>query len=186
LGSTANIARLTLPWVTDSPGGNEGVADVTLFNLTTFTEHWGRWGVGAVGLAPTGADGVSAEKWAIGPAAGFTVQSGRLLWGAFNQNLFTVAGEDRRPDVDISTLQPILNIGLGDGWSTGLSEMVVTYDWNAGEFTALPLGVKLSKLVRIGDAPVQFTVSYEHDFYDQGVRPSDTVSFTVKLLLPTL
>lgn len=184
LGGTSNIARLTLPYITDTPSGADGFADATIFNLTTFNAPWGRWGVGAVALLPTGESGPSTEKWALGPAAGFTVQAGDVLWGAFNQNLFTIAGDEEKPNVNVSTLQPIFNIGLGNGWSTGLSEMVSTYDWDEGEFVSLPLGAKLSKLVRFGNTPVQFIGSYEHDFYDERFGPSDTVSFTVKLLLP--
>jgi hypothetical protein len=179
-----NIARLTLPYVKDSASGADGFGDTTIFNLTAFDRPWGRWGVGVVGLIPTGASGVSAEKWAVGPAAGFTVQADSILWGVFNQNLFSFAGDDARRDVNISTLQPIFNIGLGNGWSTGLSEMVFTYDWEADEFTSLPLGVKLSKLIRFGDTPVQFVGSYEHEFFDEGVVQADTISFTVKVLLP--
>ena len=184
LAGTSNIARLTLPYVTDTPGGAEGFADATIFNLTTFTQPWGRWGLGVVALLPTGEPDLSAEKWALGPAAGFTVQAGDLLWGAFNQNLFTVDGDPDKPDVNISTLQPIFNIGLGNGWSTGLSEMVFTYDHDAGEFVTLPLGAKLSKLARLGTTPLQVTGSYEHDFHDEGFGPADTLSVTVKLLLP--
>jgi hypothetical protein len=184
LGGTNNIARLTLPYITDTPSGASGVADATIFNLTTFDTTWGRWGVGAVALLPTGEGDVSAEKWALGPALGFTVQSGGLLWGAFNQNLFTIDGASDKPDVNVSTLQPVFNIGLGNGWSTGLSEMVVTYDWDDGAFSSLPLGVKLSRLVRIQGVPVQFTASYEHNFRDEGVGPADTLSFTAKLLIP--
>ncbi|MEE4189046.1 MAG: hypothetical protein V2I76_11445 [Roseobacter sp.] len=181
---TSNIARLTLPYVTSSPSGADGISDATLFNLTTFTQSWGRWGVGAVALLPTGSSGLSAEKWALGPAAGFSVQGDGVLWGIFNQNLITVAGDDDMPDVNLSTLQPIFNVGLGNGWSTGLSEMVFAYDWDENEFTSLPLGFKLSKLTRFGDIPVQLIASYEHNFYDTGVTPSDTISFTVKVLLP--
>lgn len=186
-GGTSNIARLTLPYITGSPSGAEGFSDATIFNLTTFTRPWGRWGVGAVALLPTGDSDVSAKKWALGPAAGFTVQAGKILWGAFNQNLFTVGGNENRPDVNISTLQPILNYGLGNGWSTGLSEMVVTYDWDADEFTSLPLGAKISKLIRPGSGrtPIQYQLSYEHNFYDHGPVPQDTISFTLKLLIPT-
>jgi hypothetical protein len=184
LGETSNIARLTLPYITDAPSGVDGFSDATVFNLTTFDRSWGRWGVGAVALLPTGESGLSAEKWAMGPALGFTAQSGNVLWGAFNQNLFTIDGDKDRPDINISTLQPIFNLGLGNGWSTGLSEMVITYDWDQGGFTSLPLGVKISKLMRFGSTPVQFTGSYEHNFYDEGVAAADTFSFTIKLLMP--
>lgn len=187
IGSTSNIARLTLPYLTETPSGNSGLSDATLFNLTVFDQAWGRWGAGAVALLPTGKDGLSAEKWGLGPAAGFTARPGWGLWGVFNQNIFTFAGDDDRPEVNLSTIQPLLNIPLGQGWSAGLSDMTFVYDWDAGEFTSLPLGVKLSKLTRpgAGRVPVQYQVSYERNFYDDGAAPRDTLGFTVKFLLPT-
>jgi hypothetical protein len=41
---------------------------------------------------PTGADGISAERWGLGPALGFTARPAWGLYGFFNQNIFTVAG----------------------------------------------------------------------------------------------
>lgn len=184
LGNTNNIFRLTLPYITDTPADASGLSDATVFNLSTFDASWGRWGIGAVALLPTGKDGLSAEKWAIGPAVGFTVQNGNMLWGLFNQNLFTIAGDDTRPDVNISTFQPILNFGLGNGWSTGVSEMTFVYDWEAGEFTSLPLGWKISKLGKWGKVPVQVIGSYEYNFYDSGTGPEQTIGLTFKMLLP--
>jgi len=179
-----NIFRITVPGFTDTPSGATGISDTVLFDLVTFDQSWGRFGVGVVALAPTGGADLGAEKWAIGPAAGFTAKSGKWLWGAFNQNLFNVAGNEDRADVNLSILQPIATYGLGGGWSTGLSEMSATYDWDAGDWVSLPLGVKLAKLQRFGSTPIQFTAQYEHNFADTGNAPEDLYSFTVKLLLP--
>ena len=184
LGGVNNIARLTLPYVTESPSGESGLGDSTLFNLAAFDRPWGRFGVGVVALLPTGVDGVSAEKWGLGPALGFTARPDWGLYGLFNQNIFTVAGDDDRPDVNLSTLQPIFNVPLGNGWAVGASEMTVVWDWDRDEFTSLPLGVKLSKLARVGGRPMQFQISYEHNFYDDGIVPEDTIGFTVKILVP--
>jgi hypothetical protein len=184
LAGVNNIARLTLPYVTDSPAGETGLGDMTIFNLATFNRPWGRYGVGVVALLPTGVDGVSADKWGLGPAVGFTARPSWGLIGVFNQNIFSIAGDDDRPDVNLSTLQPILNVPLGNGWAAGTSEMTIVYDWDRDEFISLPLGVKLSKLADLGGRPVQFQASYEHNFYDDGVGPKDTIGFTVKLLVP--
>lgn len=184
LGNTNNIARLTVPYIVDSPSGTSGFADITLFNLTVFDQPWGRWGVGVVALLPTGKKGLSAEKFAVGPAFGFTAPKGKLLFGLFNQNLFTVSGDSSKPDVNISTFQPILNYALANHWSVGTSEMTVVYDWDAGRFTSLPLGIKLAKLVKVGSHPVQLIGSYEHNFYATGTGPKNTFQFTMKLLLP--
>lgn len=184
LGGVNNIARLTLPYVTDNPTGLHGFADATLFDLATFDQPWGRFGVGAVALLPTGTDGLSAEKWGLGPAAGFVAQKKWGLFGLFNQNIFTVAGNEDMPDVNLSTLQPILNFSLGNGWSLGTSDMTFAYDWEVNEFTSLPLGAKVSRLVHIGGVAVQFQASYEYNFYDDGIGPQDTFGLIAKVLLP--
>jgi hypothetical protein len=98
-----------------------------LFDLIVFDQPWGRWGVGPVMLIPTATkDELGAEKWAIGPAAGFVASSRKLLWGVFNQNLFSFAGDDDREDVNVSILQPIVSYSLPYKWSIGTSEMNVT------------------------------------------------------------
>ena len=177
-----NIARMSLPVVTHGPNGS-GVGDMTVFNLAAFNEFWGRWGAGAVMLVPVGANGLSADKWALGPALGFSARQPGLLWGAFNQNLFSFAGSGQR-DVRVSILQPILNVSLLDKWSIGASEMNLTYDWERGAWSALPLGIKLAKLTHFGDLPVQLAGSYEYNFVNDYVAPKWTLNFTVKFLFP--
>lgn len=184
LGGVDNLARITVPYVTDSPSGKTGFSDITLFDLAVFNEPWGRWGVGAVASVPTGDRGVGTGQWAIGPAAGFTAASGKLLWGIFNQNLFSVAERFDGPDLNISNIQPIISYGFGEGWSLGSSEMNIIYDWDEGEFTSLPLGLKLGKLVHVNNTPVQLSVQYERNFYDDRIAPRDTVGFIAKVLLP--
>jgi hypothetical protein len=175
---------MTLPFVTDSPSGENGLGDMTLFDLIVSNAAWGRWGVGPVMLIPTGEDGLSAGQWAIGPAVGFTASQPGLLWGLFNQNLFSIAGGDAREDVNVSILQPILNYSLPNKWSISTSEMNITYDWEKSGWTALPLGVKLAKLVKFSSTPVQFSGAFEYNFADDYVAPKWICNFTVKLLFP--
>jgi hypothetical protein len=160
-GPLNHIFRATVPFITDSPALDAGLSDITLFDLMVFSQSWGRWGLGPVTLIPTGGNDRGTDKWAMGPAIGFTARQGKLLWGVFNQNLFTFAGDDDRTDVNVSLLQPILNWGLGDGWSVGSSEMTFTYDWEASRWSSLPLGGKISKLAKICSLPIQFSGQYE-------------------------
>jgi len=184
-GSLEHIARLTLPIVTDSPTGESGLSDLVLFDLIKFEKSWGRWGIGPVLLAPTATDAaIGAGKWAIGPALGFVARGEKLMWGLFNQNLFSFAGDSDREDLNVSILQPIVNYSLPDKWSIGTSEMNVTYDWDWDAWTALPLGVKLARLVKFGKLPVQFAGAYEYNFADDYIAPKWTVNFTVKILFP--
>ena len=180
-----NIFRATIPFITDNPAVDSGLSDMTLFDLVVFNQSWGRWGVGPVALLPTGGTSRGADQWALGPAEGFTARQGKLLWGVFNQNLFTYTGAEDRNPVNVSVLQPIINYGLGHGWSVGGSEMTFSYDYYAGRWSSLPLGAALNKLVRFGKLPVQFSVQYEHDFADQRGTPEDTIRFSLKFLFPT-
>lgn len=184
LGGASNIFRVTLPYVTENRTGGNGLSDVTVFNLTTFDRRWGRFGIGAVALVPSGDDEVSAERWAIGPAAGFVAQADWGIWGIFNQNVIDAGGDSGRPEVNASILQPIFSVSLGGGWSIGASDMSITYDWEAGEFASLPLGAQLNRLVTFGRTPVQFGLSYEYNFEDSGAGPEDTIGFTMKILSP--
>lgn len=184
LGDTSNIFRLTLPYVTDNPANETGLLDATVFNLTTFNRHWGRFGVGAVALLPTGSDELTTDRWALGPAVGFVAQSHWGIWGLFNQNLVDIDGDASRDSINLSVIQPIVNVSLVDNWSVGTSDMSVTYDWDSGKFVSLPLGVQVNKLIHVGGAPVQLGLSYEYNFYDEGISPESVIGLTGKLLVP--
>lgn len=179
-----HIARVTVPYATQTASGASGLGDVTLFDLVTFDRPWGRFGVGAVALLPTGTTGISTEKWGLGPAAGFVAQPSWGLAGLFNQNLFSVGGDNTRPDFNLSTFQPTLNVPLGQGWSVGSSDMTFVYDWDRSEFTSLPLGVKINKMTKISGHPVLWSLSYERNYYDTGTGPKDTIGLIAKLLVP--
>lgn len=184
-GGLNHIARATLPIATKSPSGASGLSDLVLFDLIVFNQNWGRWGIGPVMLFPTATDDkLGAQKWAMGPAEGFTARSKNLIWGVFNQNLFSFAGNGTREDLNVSILQPIVNYSLPDKWSIGTSEMNLTYDWEKGAWTGLPLGMKINKLVKFDKLPVQFAGAYEYNFANNYVSPEWTVSFTIKLLFP--
>jgi len=49
--------------------------------------------------------------------------------------------------------------------------MNITYNWEKSDWIALPLGVKLAKLIKLGTLPVQFAGSYEYNFVDDYVSP---------------
>lgn len=184
-GDLKHIARATLPIITDSPSGKSGVGDLVLFDLMVSDQSWGRWGAGAVLLAPTaGKEELGSDKWAVGPALGFMARNKKLMWGIFKQNLFSFAGDDKRPDVDVSIVQPIVNYSLPNKWSVSLSDMSITYDWNRSGWSALPLGFKLSKLHKFSNFPVQFSGSYEYNFADDVVSPQWTINLTAKFLFP--
>lgn len=76
----SNIFRVTAPVATHHPALGSGLSDMTLFDLVVFDKPWGRWGVGPVMLVPTGGSNRGADKWAAGPALGFTARKEKLIW----------------------------------------------------------------------------------------------------------
>lgn len=185
IGAQSNILRVTVPVITKHPALSDGLSDITVFNMLTFDRPWGRLALGAVALLPTGGRRHGAEQWGLGPSLGFVVQREGMVLGMLNQNIFSVAGDEDRDKVKTSSFQPVVSYKLGQGWSMGLSEMQVTYDWRESRWSSLPLGLSLSKLQRIGKLPVQFNMQAEHNFADERVAPANVVRLSAKLILPT-
>ena len=191
-GEFNHIARVTQPIATDTPSGDTGLTDMTLFDMVVTGESWGRWGVGLVGSIPLDSEN---KQWTLGPAFGFvnnTMTKGLNL-GIFNQNLFRIAGDDDRPYTQISSLQPIVNYSMGGGWNIGTGEIQYLYDWESSQWVSLPIAFQVGKLVKFGKLPVIFSAQYEHDFADEvdignglfAPISKNTLRFTAKLLFPT-
>ena len=184
-GKLKHITRVTFPLITDSPSGKTGVGDMVVFDLVTFDQSWGRWGAGIVGSIPiAGDERLGSGKLGAGPAMGFVARNPGFLWGVFNQNVVSFAGDGDREDVRVSILQPIINISLPNKWSLGFSEMNFTYDWEKGDWSNLPLGMKVSKLVKFDQLPVTLSAAGEYNFQDNYSGSEWTVNGTVKFLLP--
>ena len=62
--------------------------------------------------------------------------------------------------------------------------MEVTYDWESGRWSELPLGIKLAKLQKFGKMPVQLSGAYEYNLADDEVGDEWTINLTVKFLFP--
>lgn len=191
-GEYNHIARITQPYATDSPSGDTGLADMTLFDMTVFPASWGRFGVGVVAGIPI--EGGN-KQWSLGPAFGFvnnTITKGLNL-GLFNQNLFRIAGDDVRPHTKISSFQPIVNYSLGGGWNIGTGDIQYMYDWESTQWVSLPIALQVGKLHRFGKLPVMFSLQYAHNFADKvnignGIfapTPKNSLTFTAKFLFPT-
>jgi len=68
IGDIKNIARATVPIITDSPSGKTGLGDSVLFDLMVKDTPWGRWGAGPVMLVPTASHDMSWAQHRPGSA----------------------------------------------------------------------------------------------------------------------
>lgn len=171
-----NILRMTVPYQIQGPGA-AGLGDITLFDLVIVPLAHGRLGVGAVGSFASSSKETDAHAVG-GPAIGLVLPLSRKVnIGLFNQNLF---GDG----VSISQLQPIFARQLGSGWSLSLGDLQFPYDWDRGEFLALPFGLQLGKVLPIAGQPMRFSLNPQYDFKDIPGAGRFSVQFTVQLMLP--
>ena len=182
-----NIFRVTQPYVSSSPAGRRGFGDTQVFNLTVFGTDWGRWGLGLSGSLPTGGDGLTADKWTLGPALGFVDSSTKgINWGLFTQTFFSIAGKADAPAVGILNLQPIFSYQLGGGRSLSLGNSALVYDTRQSRWQSLAAGLNYGQVLSLWGQKWRPNAEIDHDFQDRLGNPRWTFRVGVALLLPTL
>lgn len=111
------------------------------------------WGVGPVFLLPTATDDLlGSEKWGAGLTGVALVQRGPWTVGGLANHIWSFAGDDSRPDVNRTFLQPFVSYTTQDAWTYSL-QTESAYDWETEQWS-VPINAVASKLVRIGDQPV--------------------------------
>lgn len=171
------------------PGGSIfGLGDINpSFFFVPQTESNITWGIGPVFLLPTATDDVlGTDRWSAGPTGVVVVTSGNWLYGVLANQIWSFAGDEDRPEVSQFFVQPFVNYSLPQGWTIG-SAPSITANWNADDDNkwTVPVGLTVSKLVVLGQQPLQLTLG---GFYNV-VRPDNgadwTLRFQTTLLFPT-
>ena len=112
------------------------------------------WGVGPVLLLPTATDDpLGADQWGAGPTGVIVKQQGPWTYGLLANHIVSVTGDDDRPDVESTFLQPFLS--LTNGSVTYTVNFEGTFDHEADEWT-LPLNLSVSKVTRVGTQLLSF------------------------------
>jgi hypothetical protein len=115
------------------------------------------WGFGPVLLLPTATDDVlGAKKFGLGPTLVALEQKKGWTYGALFNHIWSVAGEDARPDVNATFVQPFVSYTTKTAWTISLNTES-TYDW-AAEQWSVPVNLSVAKLVRFGKQPVSIGV----------------------------
>jgi hypothetical protein len=184
VGPTKHIFRVTQPYQTSGPRGG-GWVDTTVFDLMVFDQSWGRWGAGIAGTLPTGALGLTSDKWTAGPAIGFVNSSTQgVNWGVFVQSFFSFAGKSSAPDVGILNFQPILSYQLGGGRSLSLGNSAIIYDTERSRWTSLFTSINYGQVVTFWGQKWRPNVEVGYEFRDDPGIPKWVVRAGITLLLP--
>jgi hypothetical protein len=138
-------------------GGTFGLGDI---NATAFITPAApgkvMWGLGPILSFPSGSDAkLTSGKWGAGPSALVLAMPGRWVLGVLVNNVWSVAGDENRADVNAMLVQYFANYNLPDGWYLS-SSPIITANWKAGsdDRWTVPFGAGVGKLSRFGKLPV--------------------------------
>lgn len=185
------ITRTIIPFVwlpnvaAETGSFSSGLSDIV---FTAFYVPSGgslMWGVGPVVEFPTGGASRGAEKWSIGPSVVVLKQTGPWTFGILANNLWSIAGDSARADVNKGSLQYFIVRQLGNGWYVN-SAPINTVNWKAasGQKVLVPLGGGGGKLVFLGKLPVNLQAQVYYNVVKPDIGPDWQLRFQLQLLLP--
>ena len=128
-----------------------GLGDIVAtqyFSPQSPTAGW-IWGVGPAELLPTASkDVLGSDSWGLGPTAVALKQTGRWTTGFLGSHIWSVAGDDARPDISLTALQPFVTY-VTRTFTTFAVLTETTYDWE-GEQWSVPLLLLAGQMLKIG------------------------------------
>ena len=186
------ITRTIIPivWIpdysTESDMYSTGISDITFTAFYVPESEGVTWGLGPVIDIPTGGEKRGAQKWSIGPSFLALVQPGDWTFGALVNNVWSVAGNSDREDVNKGLINLYIVRQLGEGWYVN-SAPIITVDWTAesGQQWIVPLGVGAGKLIFVGKLPLNIQAGYYYNVVKPDFGPESQLRIQAQILLPT-
>ena len=153
-------------------GSQFGLGDINtslFFSPKTPAASGLSWGVGPVLVLPTATDSkLGGRKWAAGPGLVGLTMRGPWTIGLLANHVWSFAGDDERPDVSNTFMQPFAAHTWQSGWTASL-QSEPSYNWETEQWS-VPVNAALAKLVMFGKLPVslQGGVGYWVESPDNG------------------
>lgn len=127
------------------------------------------WGAGPVFLLPTATDSkLGGKKWGAGPSGVGLAIRGPWTAGMLANHVWSFAGNDDRPDISNTFMQPFAAYTWPSAWTVSV-QSETSYNWKSEQWS-IPVNLAVSKLVRFGKVPVslQGGVGYWAESPDAG------------------
>ncbi len=158
------ITRMVLPIITQhdivAPGTKEsGLSDATVsaFFSPAVAKNGLTWGVGPILLVPTATEKfLGTEKLGVGPTAIVLKQHNGWTYGTLVNQIWSIAGNNDRSDVNQMFIQPFLIYNWKSGAGLG-GNVEITQNWE-GNTTAVFFNPTLSGITQLGKQKVQLAV----------------------------
>jgi hypothetical protein len=151
------ISRTILPIVAQddlfpAAGSQTGIGDIVQSAFLSPKEPTAGgwiWGAGPVLLLPTGTDDLlTADKWGAGPTGVVLRQEGPWTYGGLANHIWSFAGDEARPEINATFLQPFVSYTTKSAWTFALNTES-TYDWRDEQWST-PIHAMASRVFRIG------------------------------------
>jgi hypothetical protein len=186
------ISRTILPLIsqtniTAGSGTQTGIGDTIqsfFFSPVAPTSGGWIWGAGPVFLLPTATDdALGREKWGAGITGVALKQTGPWTYGMLFNNIWSVAGDSSRPDINETFLNPFLSYALGGGLSLGMNTEAL-YDRETSQWS-VPINLTVDKVASLGGQPVSFGAGVRYWAESSPTGPKGWgASLNFKLLFP--
>jgi len=168
------------PYTNEPTGGEYGFGDMNpTFFLSPAKPGKVIWGVGPAFLIPTATNTILGQgTFGIGPSVVVLVQPGKWTLGALTNNIWSVAGDSSRPDVNQFLLQYFVNYNLQKGWFLTIAP-IVTANWEVSSPNrwTVPFGGGVGRIMKLGAQPVNISAQ----FYGNPIRPAGTSPWGMRL-----
>ncbi len=185
------ITRMVLPIISQqdisAPGVAEsGLSDATVSALFSpaVAKNGLTWGVGPILLVPTGTDNLlGTEKLGIGPTAIVLKQANGWTYGALVNQIWSIAGNDDRSDVNQMFIQPFFVYNWKSGAGVG-GNFEITQNWE-GNTTAVFFNPTISGITKLGTQMVQLAIGPRIPIsMPAGSRPNFGIRAVVNFVFP--
>ena len=172
----------------DAEGSVFGIGDISLSLFWSPAKPAAlTWGLGPAIIVPTSSDAevLGSGKLSIGPTGVIFYGVGKFTMGGVASNVWSVAGDDTREDVNFFFAQYFINYNIGSGWAVGTAP-IITGDWTApsGEGWTVPWGLQISKVTHLGSRPANLLIGYYYNSTHPEMGAESQVRMQVNLLYP--
>lgn len=144
------------------------------------------WGVGPILSIPTATDDLlGTKKLGIGPTGVALATHGPWVVGTLVNNVFSVAGDSDRRDINQMLVQPFVNYNMAGGWYF-VSSPIITADWKVDndQRWTVPLGGGLGRIFRVGKQPLNTALQAFYHVEHPDLASRWSLRFQTQLLFP--
>ena len=120
------------------------------------------WGAGPAELLDTASeDTLGSGKWGLGPTAVALKQTGPWTFGILASHIWSVAGDDDRADINVTSMQPFVSYLFSKTRTSVGLVSEATYDWE-NEQWSVPLIPQVAQMLKIGPQIMQLSLGAKY------------------------